>query len=148
MAAVGAGLILAGARRPRDWTDPVQRLTATLVSNDLTTPIGVDMPRHIAVTAVGATATLTLVSGMPVDANPVEIAVSCFAGRVKLNLPDGWIVTAGRVHHTWAIRFEGRIDQPAPVIVSESHPAGPPTLIVHVLGVAGLVELDGRSVDG
>ncbi|MEU4159762.1 hypothetical protein [Actinoplanes sp. NPDC026670] len=150
MAGLGAAVILSGSRRGRDWTDPVQRLTAALVSGDLELPHGVTAPQHVTVTAVGATAMLDLTPAVVTD-GIVEIAVNCYAGRVVLRLPDGRRVAAGRVQHTWGISFDGRIDHPVPVMSSAeagndlAPGAAGPDVVVHVMGLVGLVELEARK---
>jgi len=150
LAGLGAWVILRQSARSRDWTDPAQRLTATLFGRALRVPAGSVAPRYMTVTAIGGTAVIDLRdSAWPGEALSVEVAINCIAGRVEVLLPAGWVSAAGRVHLSWGIHFGGSLDLGEPVrhveeLSGEAAKHLGHVVVLHVVGLAGVVNVPDR----
>ncbi len=113
LAIVGAHAVLTAVAQHRETADPVQRLTAVLRNSELRVGTGDPMPGYLAITGVGADVLIDLSgAAWPDGKEYLEIASSCWAGRIDITVPDSWGVVAGRVHRTWHTNFDGQLDLP------------------------------------
>jgi len=147
---VGGWVVMASVSPAAHDFDPAWRRRAILWPRTIEVSDENAWPQHLGILAVGTKVEVDLRRGRrPVTAF-LELAVSCWGGRVEVYLPPHWRVLPGRVHAATAVRLKGRLDDTEPL--RDPHAPGAEkriaamggndvVVVIHIVGLGGEVQL-------